>query len=343
MDRTERLLDLVALFLDARAPVSWSELKETFPGDYDQGSPEAAERKFERDKAELLELGIPLSYVTGDDDTQAGYVVERNAYYLPEAGLTAEELAVLCAAGSAALSSGAFPAKSDLAHALRKMGVWSDGEVAAPKVRMELGAVKGGPELSATLESLWTAISSRKSIQLSYLSPKRETATTASERKVDPYGVALRRGIWSLVGFCHLRQAVRTFHVHRIKGLTVNASRPKTADFEVPADFDLDRYVARYPWQHRFHPPLEVELRLRGALREAGSRLFPDGQTASVDDRESSVLLRVTYLDGLLRSTLAMGPDCRVVGPPQAVEGWRAMLGRVVERHTPSPDPGGPQ
>ena len=102
MERTERLLDLVALLLDAREPASWAELREAFPADYGQGSNEACERKFERDKAELLELGIPISYVQGDDDLKDGYVVNREAYYLPEAGLNAEELAVLYAAGSAA-------------------------------------------------------------------------------------------------------------------------------------------------------------------------------------------------------------------------------------------------
>src|SRR6185295_1534909 len=105
MDRTERLLDLIALLLDAREPISWAELRESFPHDYGSGSDEASERKFERDKAELLELGIPIAYVQGDDERKDGYVVERESYYLPEVGLTPEELAVLYAAGSAALTS----------------------------------------------------------------------------------------------------------------------------------------------------------------------------------------------------------------------------------------------
>src|SRR4051812_37824306 len=109
MDRTERLLDLVALLLDAPEPVSWAELKAAFPEDYGQGSEEATERKFERDKAELLELGIPLVYVQGDEDRRDGYALARDAYYLPAVDFTPEELAVLYAAGSAALASGAFP------------------------------------------------------------------------------------------------------------------------------------------------------------------------------------------------------------------------------------------
>ena len=56
-----------------------------------------------------------------DEDEPAGYVVEKSAYYLPEVGLKPDELAMLYAAGSAALASGAFPGSQDLAHALRKI------------------------------------------------------------------------------------------------------------------------------------------------------------------------------------------------------------------------------
>src|SRR5215468_5329225 len=97
MERTERLLDLVALLLDAREPITWAELREAFPEDYGAPSDEAAERKFERDKAELLELGIPVTYIQGDDERRDGYVVDREEYYLPEIGLTPEELALLYA------------------------------------------------------------------------------------------------------------------------------------------------------------------------------------------------------------------------------------------------------
>src|SRR5215467_12744368 len=185
MERTERLLDLVALLLDAREPITWAELREAFPEDYGASSDEAAERKFERDKAELLELGIPIAYVQGDDDRKDGYVVDREAYYLPEVGLTPQELAVLYAAGSAALASGAFPGSDDLAHALRKIGFFAGPQPPAPKVRLELGGVAETHELPARLDALWQAISDRKHIDVDYFSIRRKEVT---HRRIDPYG-----------------------------------------------------------------------------------------------------------------------------------------------------------
>src|SRR6266498_4069141 len=63
MHKAERLLDLAAFLLRAAEPISWREIQEQFPDDYG-GSEEAAVRKFERDKAELLEIGIPVRWIS---------------------------------------------------------------------------------------------------------------------------------------------------------------------------------------------------------------------------------------------------------------------------------------
>jgi predicted DNA-binding transcriptional regulator YafY len=57
------------------------------------------------------------------------------------------------------------------------------------------------------------------------------------EREIDPYGVAYRVGRWYVVGYCHLRQALRTFRLDRI--LTVDILE---ATFE-PATVNIIDYV----------------------------------------------------------------------------------------------------
>jgi proteasome accessory factor B len=326
MERTERLLDLVALLLDAKEPLTWKQIRAAFPEDYSQGSVEANERKFERDKAELLELGIPLAYVQADEDVEDGYVIDRDAYYLPRVQLAPDELAVLYAAGSAALASGAFPGSDDLAHALRKIGFFAGPQPPAPKVRLELGGVAETQHLPARLDALWGAIGGRKFIEVDYFSIRRKEVT---HRRIDPYGLALRRGLWSLVGYCHLRKDIRTFHVHRIRELTVNAKNPKTPDYDVPKDFALDAYVASFPWQHRFHEPVAVELELRGQLKALAPQLFP----GSPSQGEGRVTVSATDLDGLLRYALSLGAEAKVLGPAEAVSKHREMARNVAALH----------
>jgi proteasome accessory factor B len=320
MDRTERLLNLVAFFLDTRAPVSLEEIRDAFPDDY-AGSPEASQRKFERDKAELYELGIPLRFEQRSDDHEGGYVLDREAYYLPEPGFTAEELAVLYAAGSAAHASGAFPGRQDLAHALRKVGFFADSPLPAAPVRLELGNAK---ELAQRLELIWAAIGARKAIDLDYFSPRTRSVTS---RRVDPFGLALRRGVWNLVGWCHLRKELRTFHVHRIRHVAANAAKPKQPDFEVPADFEIEAHVANWPWEYRIHAPLRVELELDAELAPLSAQLF------GAAPKGGALSLQVTHLDALVDQLLSLGQSARLRGPDEAKARLRERAQRVLAAH----------
>ena len=329
MDKTERLLDLIALLLDAREPVSFAALREAFPDEYGKGPVESAERKFERDKAELADLGIALSYHPPDDEGREGYVLRRDDYYLPQIGFSPEEMAVLYAAGSAALVSG-FPGRADLAHALRKIAFVSaeDPESVPPRLFVEHG--RAPAELGEKLELLWKALLGRKRVRLRYRGVGREEETT---REVDPWGICLRRGVWVLVGHCHLRKARRTFHVDRIAQVRVNPSRPRTPDYEVPADFDVADVAREQVWEHRFHAPVEVELHLSEELASMAGRLFPGAQVAP-GKQGVRVFVAATYLDGLLRRVLPLGSGVRVVAPRAAVARRRQMLSAVAAVHT---------
>src|SRR5512138_823551 len=172
MQKAQRLLDLAAFLLRAAEPVSWREIQEQFPEDYGSSSGEAAIRKFERDKAELLELGIPIRYATGDEDLPAGYLIDRDEFYLPDLKLAPEDLALLYLAGSAALAKGTFPYARDLAHALNKLSfaARAPGAEAAANVGRRLSAQSDGdPEgegeergIGARLEELSRAVALKK-------------------------------------------------------------------------------------------------------------------------------------------------------------------------------------
>jgi proteasome accessory factor B len=92
--------------------------------------------------------------------------------------------------------------------------------------------------------------------------------------------------------------------------------------------------VAAFPWQYRFHAPIEVELTLTGELASLAPRLFGSEQVSPGDGSGTSrVRVRATHLEGLLQYVLSLGAACRVDGPAEAVQGHREMAARVLERH----------
>src|SRR5512134_1547153 len=181
MQKDQRLLDLAALLLKAAEPVSWREIQEQFPEDYG-GSTEAAIRKFERDKAELLELGIPVRYAAGDEDLPAGYLIDKDEFYLPDLKLPPEDLALLYLAGSAALAGGAFPYARDLAHALNKLSFAARAPGASEAAALAARHLSGDDEredgaapapASARIEELSRAVAHRKRVRIVYAGAER--------------------------------------------------------------------------------------------------------------------------------------------------------------------------
>jgi proteasome accessory factor B len=326
MEKDQRLLDLAALLLKAAEPVSWREIQEQFPDDYG-GKGEAAIRKFERDKADLLELGIPVRYVAGDEDLPAGYLIEKDEFYLPDLKLPPEDLALLYVSGSAALASGTFPYTRDLAHALNKLSFAARAPGASEAAAVAARSLSAGDFPDGApgrfVEELARAVAHKKRIHLVYRGAERRERT---ERDVDPYGLFQQGGAWYLVGFCHLREAIRTFHVARVESLAVNAASPRSVDFAPRSDFSLADHATREPWEYQKHPPVRCRIRLdSGASAEV---LASFGPRARVEEEGSGAVVEVdaTNTEGLLRHVLGLGEQAEVLAPKALRERAREVL-----------------
>jgi predicted DNA-binding transcriptional regulator YafY len=98
------------------------------------------------------------------------------------------------------------------------------------------------PVASASILTLSLATHQHQRVWLRYRSrQQRET-----ERQFDPYNLVYTIGLWYVVGYCHLRQDVRTFRLDRIQEL-----RLRNDTFTRPANFDaMERVrmsIARTP------------------------------------------------------------------------------------------------
>lgn len=291
-DRSKRLLDLVMILLGARTPVSYREIREQFPA-YQTLNAEAGLRAFERDKADLLELGVPIRYITPEEDDaleDGGYVIDLKRFKMPEVRLTPDEISALVLAASVAhaMPGGTYPKIVDLA--LKKLAFdlpelpdtpteFPRPASAAPVLvhfpeRKRAVADDEAPELGDLYATLEAATRLRKRVTLTY-----QAAATGltSKRDIDPYALVYREGAWLVVGWCHLRKEIRSFRVDRIRE-AIQAPKPKSPDFERPADFDVKVYAQRSPWTFTTDPPEEVQLALSIEAAEVGNEDF--GPTA---------------------------------------------------------------
>jgi proteasome accessory factor B len=334
MQKDQRLLDLAALLLKAAEPVSWREIQEQFPEDY-AGTGEAAIRKFERDKADLLELGIPVRYVAGDEDLPAGYLIDKDEFYLPDLKLPPEDLALLYVAGSAALAQGTFPYARDLAHALNKLSFAASAPGASESAAQATRRLSGegeappAPEIVRSLEELSKAIAHKKWVDLEY---RKAGAREPTERRVNPYGLYQKAGAWYLAAWCHSKRKVLTFHLSRIVSLRVNSSQPRTPDFEPEKDFSLAELASREAWEFEILAPQRCRVRLDSPVSNEVLASF--GPRAKVSEEEGGVVIEITVTNpaALLRHVLSLGDAAEILAPKALRDDARAMLAELSER-----------
>ena len=306
VDRAKRLLDLVMLLLRARSPVTFREIREQFLS-YKTSNPEAGLRAFERDKAELLELGIPIRYVTPEEDDaleEGGYVVDLKRYLLPDVRLTADEVSslVLAASVARAIPGDTYSRIVDLA--LKKLAFdfpIPDTPLEWPPRVSELthreqvlvhfpdAPDRRNRELGDRFAELEAATRNRKRAQFRY-----QSASTGNSRarEINPYGLAYRDGSWLAVGHCHLRRDIRSFRLDRMSNLKI-APKPKSPDFERPPDFDVRTFANRSPWTFQPEAPEEVTIVLQPEAASAKNEDF--GPDARIDGPDADGTLRVTF------------------------------------------------
>lgn len=337
VDRLERLLNLVIALRETRRPLPASEIRERVAG-YGQPEGEAFRRMFERDKADLRALGVPVQSGPLDRwDDRLGYRIDPVAYDLPPVRLEPRELAALALALSAtglADRAGTGLAKLEVDAAL-------DGDEAdLPGLRR---AARQGREGRAALEleldapnhlELMEAQLTRTPVRFTY----RPLGRAAAERIADPHALVHRRGFWYLVAHDHARDARRAFRLDRIVGAVQAAGAPES--FPPAPDAGIDDVVPSLPAEG----PMLAEVAVSPAVAWQVARRASGGGAATVvdgptrpggnDADEGRTTFRVPVGDPerFVRWALEYGPDLEVLGPAdlraRLVAALRAAGGR---------------
>jgi proteasome accessory factor B len=326
-----RLLRLAAFLRDQREPVTREAIYEAFPDDY-RGSGAAREKKFTRDKEALLALGLALQFVE-EEGEKGAYVLDRGASFLPSLSFGPEEAAVVWAAGQAALLNHEHPLAEDLETALRKLAVGAKG---MPPRAATLEAEPREDERRRTrrlLAVVAEALAARRRVRLRY----RNAAGEETDREVDVYGYAWRRGEWIVVGHCHLREATRVFYLSRFLSVRPAPVGVRGPDYRVPASFDVRQWSRQEPWDYLAHEPRPAAVRFRGTLAPVARRLLPGARWTAAPDGSLTGRLDVRNLPGLVRQALAWGPEAELLEPAEGralargmLEGLTASLAREV-------------
>jgi proteasome accessory factor B len=318
--RTERLVNLVICLLSTRRFLTAAQIAATVPGyEHDPEDPrdhEAFQRKFERDKAELRELGVPLETgLASAFDTESGYRIAHREYALPDIPLEPDEAAAVGIAARLWQHAGLAAAASSGLAKLRAAGVEVD-----PQATLGMEPVM---TVDPAFGPLTAAARSRRAVTFSYRVPEVDEPST---RRLQPWGVVCWQGRWYVVGHDRDRGATRCFRLSRIVG-AVRAVGPEGA-FTPPENVDLISHVARWsgPVERNGRATVVVRPGRAAGLRRLAVETVPgpDG------DR---LVIAYSEVEWLASRLVGYGADVRADGPPELRSAVIQQLKEVVARH----------
>jgi proteasome accessory factor B len=331
--KVERLLNLVAYLLSENEPVPFSRMKGRVIGYDDEATHEALEKRFDRDKAELRAMGIPVEFTPGDPHDQAGYYIPKDEYYLREIDFTVEEAMVLSILTHLVAEDPRGPVAGNLRSALQKVAIDSPipETVRASVAEQHLFDLKLSPRTglpARNLAALQAALQSRTPVRFGYHGMGRDKA---SPRVVEPWGLGYARADWYLSGRCRDRKAERMFRLSRIRG-AVRTVKGET--YEVPDDFDMGARLGREAWEFGEGEPTEIRLRIGADIAWMLEENLREGQSFErLPDGQGVLTVTAKNPDAILAWIAKRGAAAVVLEPEglreRAIERYR----RTLERH----------
>jgi proteasome accessory factor C len=195
-------------------------------------------------------------------------------------------------------------------------GKLSAGASSAPRAV----AVEADPAIASTLALIRQAVDGGVQLELDYLNASGEK----EHRNVDPLRVESFDDDWYLRGWCHLREAVRTFRLDRISDAIVT---------DLPIEHRADQ--VRLP-DRLFEPSpddLEVTVDIEPSAVPLIADFIPDGATSSEQGGRIRTTLRVSHYHGLKRLVARMSGVMTVVAPPSARDAVAAWASAGADRY----------
>lgn len=188
--------------------------------------------------------------------------------------------------------------RASIASLIAKLSRGTSGALAPVSVAESLESLT--PSLALIRESVDAGLQ----LEFDYLTARGDR----ERRRVDALQVESIDADWYLRGWCHLREAIRTFRLDRISDAVVTdvAIEHRASDVRLPELFEASP------------DDLEVVIDVEASAMPLLADYLPDGARSKQEAGRIRTTLRVSHYHGLKRLIASMPGVVTVVSPPEA-------------------------
>ncbi|MBN1538165.1 MAG: YafY family transcriptional regulator [Anaerolineales bacterium] len=174
------------------------------------------------------------------------------------------------------------------------------------------------------LNTLRKAIRLQKRVRITYQGASQNEPL---QREFDAYALAFRQGWWYVIGYCHLRQDMRSFRIDRIHQIL-----QLDESYQIPPEFDPQKYLA-----FEIQSQAQVHVRLHLAPEVAAFALSTPAAWEKIEPQaDGSVIVAASLPDiyWAASMTMSFGPGATVLEPDelrQLVYEWAQAVAGLYE------------
>ncbi|GGE33469.1 DNA-binding transcriptional regulator [Pullulanibacillus camelliae] len=239
----------------------------------------------------LCASGVPI---IADSGHNGGYQLLNDFIEVP-LFFNADEQKALVHAAKFAIEAG-YPYGNTLDQAVTKLKRYSNEAQREAIDRHAKGFDVIPPSFNHSLQPVFQeiegAVAAGRTLSMLY---QKEGAPSSQSRTIDPYGLIYWMGKWYIVGFCHLRGAVRSFRVDRMQACTITDK-----SFERPHQFEVRTFFLNNLLPSKAPENELVVIRIKGheqTLKDVGQHWFlahtevkweDDGITFKIDKKSAT-------------------------------------------------------
>ena len=145
---------------------------------------------------------------------------------------------------------------------------------------------------------------------------------SVTERDFDPYGAVYNQGYWYTAGYCHLRNAFRTFRVDRILSL-----QPLNRSYQKNEEFDLLEHVqTSIRFSTKAH---QIKIRLKTDLESARELVHPMIGTVQATESGPILVSEASDFMWIAHFLLELDISVEIQEPPSLIMFIKSLRSKV--------------